>query len=258
MEKISKKITLYLIFFFIGISLPFGVFHAYIIEKKHFERIQKLSVIGAELSSDLLNDMLSSYVIINDFEYVEIGYDEFNKMYGPVTEEYFKKIGTGKSQRYHTRYDMHPDVITIFTSIQEAFLSFQNIAFAILIDKNGYVPIHNEKFAQKATGNLERDKLFCREKRRWTEFVAEPLIEDKLFLYQRDATIKMFVARSEIYVNNQLWGYFLCAYDAKSAIDTFIFVIGKIIFVIFIFGILISFILPWFLQKLKVRYYGIR
>ena len=264
-KTLSKKLTLYFMIFFIIASLPFGVFHAYIIEKKHFVRIQQLSRIGAKMASSILTDMLSNYVIMHDHDYIELDHLGFTTLYGnkiDISEEYFKKIGTGKFQRYYNGYDQHPDVIAIFTSIQEAFLDFENIGFAILIDKNGYVPIHNKKFAEQITGVFSYDIIFNREKRMWKEFAAENLqstareIIDNLYVYEQDTNYKLFVAKADVVIDGELLGHFLCAYDSKLAMETLVNVLGKIGVAIFVMGTFCSCTLPLLLKRFKTRYCG--
>jgi hypothetical protein len=262
LQRLSKKITLIFIIFFIFISLPFGVFHAYIIERNQFTRIQQLSQVGGELSSDVLTGTLANYVELHDYDYQPMDHWEFNQTFAkknPTSKEYFEKIGKGALQRFHTGYDQHPDVIACFTSIQEAFLQFENIEFALLIDKNGYIPVHHQKFAQPITGDLKHDFIFNRAKRIWSVFAlnenAEPIVPDKLFAYKQDTGYKLFVARSRVYVNDHQWGFFICAYSNKTVMDTFAKLIGKIVFAIFVIGIVFSFGMPIVLKHIIRRYY---
>ncbi len=65
--------------------------------------------------------------------------------------------------RYSTDWDLLSDRDVL--ALEEAVLSkSSSILFAILIDRNGYVPTHNQRFAQPQTGNRAVDLVNSRTK----------------------------------------------------------------------------------------------
>ncbi|PKL36209.1 MAG: hypothetical protein CVV44_18505 [Spirochaetae bacterium HGW-Spirochaetae-1] len=115
--------------------------------------------------------------------------------------------------KYHTRYDLIFD--QHIQLIQDEYLKDPDVDFAILIDKNGYVPTHNLKYSQPSTGKLQHDLYHSRSKR---NFATYPAIKQALqyngndtttLLYDRDTGEKLWNIGAPVRLHNRHWGAFL-------------------------------------------------
>ena len=76
----------------------------------------------------------------------------------------YKPVPNTEPQKYQTEFDSLTD--RLFPEIQEPILhNNADIIFAGAVDKNGYFPTHNKKYAQALTGDYEKDVKFSRSKR---------------------------------------------------------------------------------------------
>jgi len=89
------------------------------------------------------------------------------------------------------------------------------VDYAILIDKNGYVPTHNSRYSQPMTGDLAQDLTHSRTKR---NFANAPAIKGALkyngndtikLLYHRDTGEIMWNIGAPVRLRNKHWGAFL-------------------------------------------------
>ncbi len=111
-------------------------------------------------------------------------------------------------QKYTTRYDSYLD--RVITPLEDAFLQDEEIVFAVLVDRNGYLPAHNSKFARPQSGDIEQDTTYSRSKRIFNDpvgldaakNVAAVLIQD----YKRDTGEKMLDISVPVNVQGKHWG----------------------------------------------------
>ncbi|MFW1677193.1 methyl-accepting chemotaxis protein [Pontibacter sp. JAM-7] len=127
--------------------------------------------------------------------------DLFDRNYIPIN-------GTNP-QKYHTRYDNLTD--KILPSIQEPVLSAdQSVVYAIVTDPNGYVPTHNNQFANPPVGDPEVDLVKSRSKRLFNDRTGARCgcHTDNMLLqtYKRDTGEIMHDMSVPIFVNNRHWG----------------------------------------------------
>jgi len=95
--------------------------------------------------------------------------------------------------------------------IEEAVLSKSSaISFAVLVDRNGYLPTHNQRYSQPLTGNPAIDLVNNRTKRIFndrTGFAAAtseaPYLVQR---YQRDTGESMVDLSVPVFVRGQHWG----------------------------------------------------
>jgi len=84
------------------------------------------------------------------------------------------------------------------------------IEFAVIVDKNGYLPTHNEKFSKPLTGNAAVDLVHNRTKRIFndkTGFASARNTAPHLFQrYQRDTGETLGEVAVPIFVHGQHWG----------------------------------------------------
>ena len=85
-----------------------------------------------------------------------------------------------------------------------------NVAFAVLVDKFGYLPSHNARYAQPLTGNAAVDLLNNRTKRIFNDRVgllaARSTAPFLLQRYQRDTGEDMVDVSVPVYVKGRHWG----------------------------------------------------
>ncbi len=119
-------------------------------------------------------------------------------------------------QKYHTAYDSYTDL-----NIQQPLDKFlqldDQVVFAVLVDKNGYLPTHNTKFSKPLTGNIEKDKLGNRTKRMFNDPVglngAHNLEGVLVQTYNRDTGEKMWDISAPVFIDGEHWGAFRIGYS---------------------------------------------
>jgi len=122
-------------------------------------------------------------------------------------------------QKFTTAYDKFCD--SKLPAIQENILNMdKNIAYAIATDPKGYVPTHNNKFANAMTGNFEKDLVGSRSKRIFDDRTGGRCGNHtkKLLLqtYKRDTGEIMHDLSVPIIVNGKHWGGFRVGYFPHS------------------------------------------
>jgi hypothetical protein len=129
-------------------------------------------------------------------------------------DENYQPIAGTKPQKFHTRYDTYLD--RIISKKQDAILLDSQVVFAILIDRNGYLPTHNSCYSQPLTGNYEQDLKGNRTKRIFDDKVglAAARNEQELLLqiYERDTGERIWDISAPVYVNGRHWGAFRIGY----------------------------------------------
>jgi len=95
------------------------------------------------------------------------------------------------------------------------------IAFAVLVDKNGYLPTHNLRFSQPLTGNAGNDLVNNRTKRIFNDKTGIAAARSRApFLiqrYQRDTGEAMIDLSVPVYVHGTHWGAVRIGYRLVEA-----------------------------------------
>jgi len=121
-------------------------------------------------------------------------------------------------QKYHTKYDTHLDKIIL--EIEDEFLKDDQVVFAVLVDKNGYLPTHNSKYSKPLTGDKEADKVGNRTKRLFNDPVglAAARNEKELLkqVYARDTGEKMWDISVPVMVQGKHWGGFRIGFSMEK------------------------------------------
>jgi hypothetical protein len=119
-------------------------------------------------------------------------------------------------QKYKTGYDSYIDQ-NIQHILDRFLLEDDQVVFAVLVDKNGYLPTHNTKYSKPLTGDPEKDKMGNRTKRVFNDQVglaAAQNIEDILVqVYVRDTGEKMWDISAPVYLDGEHWGAFRVGYS---------------------------------------------
>ncbi|HEY6874717.1 MAG TPA: hypothetical protein VI298_18510, partial [Geobacteraceae bacterium] len=129
-------------------------------------------------------------------------------------ENYIPIPGTDP-QKYHTKYDGYLDE-TIQTILDEFLAKDEQVVYAVLADRNGYVPTHNSKYSQPLTGDRDKDKTRNRTKRMFNDPVGLAAARNRQELltqvYYRDTGDKVWDLSAPVYVLGRHWGALRISY----------------------------------------------
>ena len=136
--------------------------------------------------------------------------DLFDRNYLPIPNT--------RPQKYHSKFDALTD--KLFVPLQEALVERHGeLAYAIGIDTNGYVPTHNMRYSQPLTGNEKVDFVNNRSKRIFDDPVGRKCgAHEQPFLlqtYRRDTGEIMHDISAPVYVNGRHWGGFRMGYRTE-------------------------------------------
>jgi methyl-accepting chemotaxis protein len=124
--------------------------------------------------------------------------------------------------KYHTEYDSYLDQTILRT--QDTLVEEDDaVVFAVLVDKNGYLPVHNSRYSLPLTGDDEKDKVGNRTKRIFDDPVGLAAAKytgtdnNKILrqVYKRDTGEMMWDIAAPVYVNGKHWGGFRIGYSMK-------------------------------------------
>ena len=129
-------------------------------------------------------------------------------------DENYQPIPATNPQKYHTRFDAFCD--ETFTGKQDDFFNDSQVAFAVLIDRNGYLPTHNSRYSQPLTGHYEQDLKGNRTKRLFNDKVGLTAARNEkevlIQVYHRDTGEKIWDISAPIYLQGRHWGAFRIGY----------------------------------------------
>jgi len=125
------------------------------------------------------------------------------------------KIPNTDPAKYHSKFDALCD--EILPDVQESIVSnTDEVVFAITCDTQGYVPTHNNRFAQPLTGDREVDMVNNRTKRLFDDRTGircgSHTQEMLLQTYKRDTGEIMHDLSMPIYIRGKHWGGFRLGY----------------------------------------------
>ena len=153
---------------------------------------------GARMMERILLQALSSGKLSMD--------DLFDENYQPIA-------GTNPL-KYHTRFDAFCDAA--ITKKQDDFLNDSQVAFAVLIDRNGYLPTHNSRYSQPLTGDYDKDLKGNRTKRLFNDKVGLAAAHNEkeilVQVYNRDTGERIWDISAPIYIHGRHWGAFRIGY----------------------------------------------
>jgi hypothetical protein len=197
--NLKRKIII-IVAFCVVLSIGAVVIIIKIFDKTEDQLLQKCRIealIGAKVMSTFMELMIHTNQLtveqLMDTNYVEIK-------------------GTDP-KKYTTSYDALFD--STIQKFEDEFLNDEDVVFAILIDRNGYVPTHNSKFSRPLGKDREKNLYYSRSKR---NFADRPEIKEVLkyqgkstvkYLYQRDTGEVMWDIGSPVFLRDKYWGAFL-------------------------------------------------
>ncbi|MFA5516898.1 MAG: methyl-accepting chemotaxis protein [Desulfuromonadales bacterium] len=125
-------------------------------------------------------------------------------------DENYQPIAGTDPQKFHTAYDRWLDETILV--LQDAFLQNEQVHFAVLVDRNGYLPTHNAKFCQPLTGDKEKDLLGNRTKRLFNHTVGLTAARNQegvlVQVYERDTGETMLDISAPVFLAGRHWGAF--------------------------------------------------
>jgi methyl-accepting chemotaxis protein len=205
-KRLAVKIVGVLIFVMMLIMTFFTVYFVRWRSANMYADLQAKGKILALTGAASMEQVLAGAVSAGKFTLEEI----FDSNYLPLA-------GTNP-QKYTTKYDSYLD--EVITPLEDAFLKDEEIVFAVLVDRNGYLPTHNSKFARPQSGDIEQDTAYSRSKRIFNDpvglaaakSVAEVLIQD----YKRDTGEKMLDISVPVRVQGKHWGAYRIGFSTNK------------------------------------------
>jgi methyl-accepting chemotaxis protein len=163
-------------------------------------RIQALT--GAKMMEQLLEEQIASGRLTVD--------EIFDTHYVPIPDT--------DPQKYSTNYDMIFDKLIL--KVEDEFLKDEQVVFAVLVDKNGYLPTHNSIYSKPLTGDKEKDKVGNRTKRLFNDPVGLAAAKNEKELlkqvYARDTGEKMWDISAPVIVQGKHWGGFRIGFSMEQ------------------------------------------
>jgi HAMP domain-containing protein len=200
-SKLSVKISLTLAALLLVVTIVAAVVitarQTAQMEEMTLEKARVVAGLGARQFGDLFDGAIDSgQLTVNDV---------FDKAYVEI-----KGYNWGQQPKYHTRYDSFTDkAVLVF---QDKFLESEDIAFAVGVDENGYLPTHNTRYQKQLTGDPQKDLTGNRTKRIFADSTGLPAAKNLepslLQVYKRDTGETMWDVSSPIWVKGKHWGGF--------------------------------------------------
>jgi methyl-accepting chemotaxis protein len=212
---ISLKIAVALV---LVLAVILGTFTFFLVQQRSevlreqlLVKARTMALVGAEVMQAVLHEVLAS----GQFDKDEL----FDTNYQPITEG---PLAGTSLPKYTTAYDSFLDQRIL--AIEDRFLEDSMVVFAVLVDRNGYLPVHNSKFSQPLTGNDDRDRVGNRTKRLFNDPVGLAAGQydgrdgQKILrqVYRRDTGETMWDVSAPIYVDGQHWGGFRIGFSMEE------------------------------------------
>jgi hypothetical protein len=119
-------------------------------------------------------------------------------------------------QKYHTQYDRYTDE-TIRIILDNYLSKDERIKFVVAVDKNGYLPTHNSRYAKPLTGDGAYDTQHNRTKRMFNDRTGLAAARNEkpylLQSYSRDTGEVMKDLSVPIYIDGRHWGAIRIGYQ---------------------------------------------
>ena len=161
-KRLSHKISLTLagvmVLLTIAVAISIIQNQERMMEEFTLEKAKLASVLGANMYGTVLEEAVDNGVITVT--------EAFDHEY-----ELIRGYNWGDKPKFHTKYDFLPDKAVV--AFQDKFLETKDFVFAVGVDTNGYIPTHNSRYQQPITGDLEKDMVGNRTKRRFNDPVGK-------------------------------------------------------------------------------------
>ena len=205
-KRLAVKIVGILIFVMMLIMTFFTVYFVRWRSANMYADLEAKGKILAVTGAASMERVLTEAVTDKKFKLDEI----FDSNYLPIP-------GT-KPQKYRTKYDSFLD--RVVTPLEDAYLQDEEIVFAALVDRNGYLPAHNSKFSRPQSGDIEQDTAFSRSKRIFNDPVGLAAARNAQGVltqdYKRDTGEKMLDISAPVYVKGTHWGAYRIGFSTAK------------------------------------------
>ncbi|WP_291317318.1 methyl-accepting chemotaxis protein [Desulfuromonas sp.] len=219
-DRISVKISVSLI---VVLALLMGLFTYFFTERRAealkelmLTKARTIALVGAESMETLLVDAIDS----GRFTREQI----FDADYRKITEG---ALAGSDIPKYHTAYDRFLDEKIL--SIQDTLLEEDSmVSFAVLVDRNGYLPTHNSRYSRALTGNPDQDRDWNRTKRIFNDQTGLAAARydggdgNKILrqVYTRDTGETMWDITAPVLVKGEHWGGFRIGFSIQETEET--------------------------------------
>lgn len=214
-QRISLKMTLTLV---TCLAVILGLLSLYVIDSRQQAIEQELIAKGrmaALVGAQTFSQFLEETVVDGHLTEAEI----FDENYQLITTG---PLSGAKIPKYHTLYDRYLD--SRIRTIEDAFLTDNMVVFAVLVDRNGYLPTHNSVYSKPLTGDPEQDRVGNRTKRLFNDPVGlaagrfqggadEPVLKQ---IYPRDTGVLMWDLTAPVFVKGRHWGGFRIGFSMEK------------------------------------------
>ncbi len=131
-------------------------------------------------------------------------------------DTFYIPISGTDPQKFHTQYDEVAEAV--MQPIIDKYLKLDGrLVFVVLVDRKGYLPIHNRKFSRPLTGDIDTDAKWNRTKRIFNDRTGltaakntKPLLVQR---YSRDTGEEMTDLSIPIMIQNRHWGAVRIGYN---------------------------------------------
>lgn len=167
------------------------------LENQLYEKCRIEAMTGARAMSEMMYYMIRQNMLTKD----------------AIFDRNYVEIPGTNPKKYHTRYDIVFE--KWIQGVLDQFLLDSDVEFAVLMDVNGYAPVHNTKYSLPQSGNYAKDVIYSRSKRLFSSFegIKKILTYDGdssiKALYQRDTGEIMWNVGAPVRLYGKQWGSFI-------------------------------------------------
>ncbi len=171
-----------------------------------------LALTGAKAMERVLEDAIATGMLTRE--------QVFDTHYQPITEGV---LAAANIPKYRTAYDRYLDERIL--GLQDTLVNEDSmIAFAVLVDRNGYLPTHNSRYSLPLSGDPEQDRVGNRTKRIFNDPVGLAAARfdgsdgQKILrqIYRRDTGETMWDICAPVFVGGTHWGGFRIGLSIKE------------------------------------------
>ncbi|MEJ2699381.1 MAG: methyl-accepting chemotaxis protein, partial [Desulfuromonadales bacterium] len=215
-DRISMKIVVSLIVVLAVIMAGFTYViverRAEVLKEMMLTKARTLALTGAKAMERVLEDAIDSGQLTRE--------QVFDTDYKKITEG---PLAGSAIPKYHTAYDRYLD--KRIQGIEDTFLKEDSmVVFAVLVDRNGYLPTHDSEYSRPLTGDPEKDKVWNRTKRIFNDPTGLAAAHydgsdgNKILrqVYKRDTGETMWDVTAPVFVKGQHWGGFRIGFSIKQ------------------------------------------
>jgi methyl-accepting chemotaxis protein len=215
-DRISLKIVVSLIAVLAVIMAGFTYIivqrRADVLKEMMLTKARTLALTGAKSMERVLEEAIGSGQLTQA--------QVFDSDYQKITEG---PLAGAAIPKYHTAYDRYLD--RRIQGIEDTFLDEDSmVVFAVLVDRNGYLPTHDSEYSRPLTGDPEKDKFWNRTKRIFNDPTGLAAARydgsdgNKILrqVYKRDTGETMWDITAPVFVKGQHWGGFRVGFSIKQ------------------------------------------